>query len=205
MDIILKYFPGLTEHQIDLFRRLYPIYKEWNEKINVISRKDFDFFYERHVLHSLSIAKFIQFKPNTYILDVGTGGGFPGIPLSIIFPETNFLLVDSIGKKIKVVDAVVEHLALKNVRTQWTRAEELQEKFDFIITRAVAPLPDLWKWTGKLLEKKSIHGLHNGLIALKGGDIKEELQPFKGRYIEHKISAYFKEPYFEGKQIVYLS
>ena len=188
MDIILKYFPHLTETQIEQFRQLEPLYADWNAQINVISRKDFSEFYERHVLHSLGIAKFTRFANNTKILDVGTGGGFPGIPLAILFPEVQFHLVDSIGKKIKVVNGVVESLGLKNVRAEQIRAEQLQEKYDYVVSRAVTRLPDFVKWIRKNISKKQKNPLPNGVIYLKGGDLGEEIKPFGKRIFLLSIS-----------------
>lgn len=204
MQIISEYFPKLTELQKEQFVQLLPLYQDWNSKINVISRKDMDHFYEHHVLHSLGIAKVLQFKPNTKVLDVGTGGGFPGIPLAILFPEADFFLVDSIGKKIKVVSAVVEALGLKNVKAKQIRAEEIKEQFDFVISRAVTELPVFNNWMkGKFL-KKNINDLPNGILYLKGGDLTEELKPFKSKGSIYELKAYFQEDFFETKKVVYL-
>lgn len=194
MDIILKYFPSLNSTQQTQLQQLLPLYKEWNEKINVISRKDMDNFYERHVLHSLAIAKVIQFNKNETILDIGTGGGFPGIPLAILFPETKFILVDSIAKKIKVVEEVSQALQIKNVTAKIARAETVTDKIDFVVTRAVAKMDDLIFWSKNKHPKK--------IIALKGGDLKEELQGAKKNIKIIPIQDYFEEDFFETKKIV---
>jgi len=193
MEIIRKHFPNLTEIQVAQFSQLQSLYSDWNEKINVVSRKDIDNLDLRHVLHSLAIAKFINFIPGGEILDLGTGGGFPGIPLAILFPDTNFTLVDSRGKKISVVNAVVEALGLKNVKAIHGRAEELKGmKFDFVVTRAVAKLPQLMKWIHKLISLKQQHAIPNGLIALKGGNVKAEIKELgKKAYAEH-YKVYFE-------------
>src|SRR5690349_14641988 len=176
MDVILKYFSDFTPQQIEQFAALQPLYTEWNEKINVISRKDIQSLYENHVLHSLSIAAVADFKPGTQIIDIGTGGGFPGVPLAIFFPDVHFHLVDSIGKKLKVVEAVVEAAGIENITTQHTRAEDIKNrKFDFAVSRAVAPLKDLWRWAKPLLKKGDNAALSNGLICLKGGDLAQEI------------------------------
>jgi 16S rRNA (guanine527-N7)-methyltransferase len=205
LQIILKYFPNLTEQQQQQFSQLMPLYSEWNEKINVISRKDMDNFYERHVLHSLAIAKIILFQPSTQILDIGTGGGFPGIPLAIMFPKTHFHLVDSIGKKIKVVHEVVQSLHLKNVTASHARAESLKGQYDFVTARAVAPVSDLINWTKHLIKKDSFNALPNGWLFLKGGDLSEELNPYKQQTTIHLIQDFFSEDFFKGKAIVYIS
>jgi 16S rRNA (guanine527-N7)-methyltransferase len=194
IEILQKYFPELSSHQSDQYRQLLPLYAEWNEKINVISRKDMDNFYERHVLHSLSIAKAFHFLPGEKILDIGTGGGFPGIPLAIYFPETYFTLADSIAKKITVVDEVVKALQLKNVITRIVRAETISEEFDYIITRAVSKTSDLIFWSRNKHPKK--------IIALKGGDLKEELQTVKKNIRIIELSDFFEEAFFETKKIV---
>jgi 16S rRNA (guanine527-N7)-methyltransferase len=204
MQIIQEYFPNLSETQKEQFAQLLPLYQDWNSKINVISRKDMEQFYEHHVLHSLGIAKVIQFKSGTKVLDVGTGGGFPGIPLAILFPETDFFLVDSIGKKIKVVNAVAEAIGLKNVRAQQVRAEELKEQFDFVVSRAVTVLPEFQGWVKNKFLKKSFSNLPNGILYLKGGDLTEELTPFKGKVKTFELKDYFKEEFFETKKVVYL-
>ncbi|WP_297089495.1 16S rRNA (guanine(527)-N(7))-methyltransferase RsmG [uncultured Draconibacterium sp.] len=204
MDLILKYFPHLSEKQLEQFAKLEPLYADWNAKINVISRKDFSEFYERHVLHSLAIAKFIRFAENTRILDVGTGGGFPGIPLAIIFPEVQFHLVDSIGKKIKVVNGVSQSLGLKNVRAEQIRAEQLQGKYDYVVSRAVTRLPDFVTWIRKNIAKKQNNPLPNGVIYLKGGDLTEEIKPFGKKIFLQDLDEYFDEPFFETKKVLHL-
>ena len=203
-DLIFHYFPNLTANQKDQFSKLFDVYKKWNDQINVVSRKDFEFFYERHVLHSLGIAKIIRFQPETSVLDVGTGGGFPGIPLAIMFPETDFLLVDSIGKKIKVVNAVQEELGLMNVRAEHRRAEEVKEKFDFVISRAVTRMNEFLPWVQGKFKSKGRNGYPNGIFYLKGGDLTEELKEVK-QYMEViELSDFFKEPFFETKKVVYV-
>lgn len=206
MELILKYFPNLTSEQIHQFEQLLPLYRDWNQKINVISRKDIDNLYLHHVLHTLSIAKYIQFKQGTKILDLGTGGGFPGIPLAILFPEVSFQLVDSINKKLDVIRAISEEIGLKNVTTQHTRVEEIKGiKFDFVVTRAVAPMSKLIQWSRKHVSDKHKNIIPNGIIALKGGNLRAELKEIrKGEYYETiKILDYFKEPFFVEKHIVY--
>lgn len=205
MTIITKYFPQLSQKQIDLFEKLQPFYAEWNAQINVISRKDFSEFYERHVLHSLAIAKFIRFTPGTKILDVGTGGGFPGIPLAIFFPEVHFHLVDSIGKKIKVVNEAIKTLDLKNASAEQIRAEQLTEKYDFVVSRAVTRLPEFVQWVRKNISQKQKNAIPNGIIYLKGGDLNEEIKPFRKAVFIQDISEYFSEEFFETKKIVQLS
>lgn len=204
MDIILKYFPELSPVQIDRYRKLESLYQDWNNKINVLSRKDMDQLYERHVLHSLSIARFHSFADNTQILDVGTGGGFPGIPLAILFPDCKFTLVDSIGKKIKVVNGVIEALRLDNTIAQQARAETLPGKYHFVVSRAVTALPKFLPWIKHSFRKDQNGKLKNGIIALKGGDLTEELKPFnkKARIID--LNDYFEEEFFDTKKIVYL-
>ena len=203
MDLILNYFSGLTKSQMQQFRRLEALYNEWNAQINVISRKDIDELYLRHVLHSLGIAKVQAFKPGSKILDVGTGGGFPGIPLAIMFPETNFYLVDSIGKKIKVVQEVVDALGLKNVKAEHIRAEKVKGEFDFIISRAVTNMDDFVKWTRNKVAKKQNHELKNGILYLKGGDLTQELINFPNANI-YNLSDYFNEEFFETKKVVHI-
>lgn len=204
LDLIAHYFPELTETQRQQFEALKDLYEHWNAQINVISRKDTDQFYERHVLHSLGIAKVIQFKPGTRILDIGTGGGFPGIPLAILFPECDFLLVDSIGKKIKVVQEVSKALGLTNVRAQHERAEKIDEQFDFIVSRAVTAMPAFLTWTkGKFL-KKDNNAFKNGIFYLKGGDLSEEMAPVKKAIQYFKLSDYFTGEFFETKKVVYV-
>lgn len=203
VEILFKYFPDLTELQREQFRMLEFVYKDWNQKINVVSRKDIDELYLRHVLHSMGIIKVIRFLPGSRILDVGTGGGFPGIPLAIYFPEAEFTLMDAIGKKIKVVDEVVTALGLANVRTVHGRVEDLEDRFDFIVSRAVAAMPTFVRWVKGRILKKSRHDLKNGILYLKGGDLLEELAPFpKAR--EFALSDFFEEPFFETKKVVYL-
>ena len=204
MIIVSKYFPNLNSRQTELLNQLQPLYAEWNAQINVISRKDFPEFYERHVLHSLAIAKFIRFTPGTKILDVGTGGGFPGIPLAIIFPEVQFHLVDSIGKKIKVVNGVIKSLGLKNVTAKQIRAEQLTEKYDFVVSRAVTRLPEFVSWIRKNISQKQKNSVPNGILYLKGGDISEEIKPFERNICVQNLSEYFKEDFFETKKLVHL-
>ncbi len=206
MELILKYFPDLSQEQIEQFKALEGLYTDWNQKINVISRKDIDQLYLRHVLHSLVIAKYITFKPEAKILDLGTGGGFPGIPLAILFPEVKFTLIDGTKKKILVVKEVAEALGLTNVDAQQMRAEELKAKFDFVVTRAVAKLAKLLPWSRRLIDSKQQHAIPNGLIALKGGDIKSEIDELSNReYIETiAINDYFQEAVFEEKYVVYV-
>lgn len=204
MEIILKYFPQLTEEQKEQFAQLYDLYVDWNSKINVISRKDIENLYEHHVLHSLAIGKLISFRDDTKILDVGTGGGFPGIPLAILFPLCHFHLVDSIGKKVKVAAEIANAIGLKNVKTQHTRAQEIKDKYDFVVSRAVMPLPELVSIIKKNIAKEQKNILPNGLICLKGGDLQAEMKPFKKTAEEDNLSIYFEEPYFETKKIVYV-
>ncbi len=204
MELILKYFPNLTEDQRSQFEQLQELYVHWNAQINVISRKDTEDFYERHVLHSLGIAKIMEFADGSSVLDIGTGGGFPGIPLAILFPNVQFHLVDSIGKKIKVVTEVAAALGLTNVRATHARAEEIKEQFDFIVSRAVTAMPQFMPWTkGKFL-KQSINPLNNGILYLKGGDLTEELAPLKHPYIIHPLNEIFEEEFFETKAVVYV-
>ena len=204
MEIIKKYFPDLTEKQYEQFTLLKELYQEWNNKINVISRKDIDELYERHVLHSLAIAKIIQFKNNTSILDIGTGGGFPGIPLAIIFPKCNFHLVDSIGKKITVVNEISKSINLKNIKAEQARAEKLNYKYDFIVSRAVTSFPVFYNWVRNKINPTSTNNLKNGILYLKGGDLSEELQKFQSRIKSYNISLYFTESFFETKKVIYL-
>ena len=204
MDLILKYFPHLTENQKLQFKALYSLYMDWNEKINVISRKDIENLYEHHVLHSLAIASIIRFQPGTTILDVGTGGGFPGIPLAILFPESSFVLIDSIGKKIKVATEVSTAIGLKNITLKHLRVQEEKEKFDFVVSRAVMPLGELVKLVQKNISKKHKNALPNGLICLKGGELQHEILPYKNVAELFEVSDFFKEPYFETKKAVYV-
>jgi 16S rRNA (guanine527-N7)-methyltransferase len=203
-QLIQHYFPELTYTQNEQFAQLKALYVEWNAKINVISRKDIDELYLRHVLHSLAIAKFISFKPGTKILDIGTGGGFPGIPLAIFFPECEFVLCDSIAKKISVVQHVAEALQLKNVKTHVGRVENITGSFDFIVSRAVAPLQELIGWTSRKLAKKAQHEIPNGWICLKGGDLIEEASITRRKFEIIPIQKWFEDPFFETKRIVYV-
>ena len=203
MNLIKENFQGLTLQQIQQFSKLEELYKHWNAQINVISRKDIDALYLKHVLHSLGIAKVQPFLPGSKILDVGTGGGFPGIPLAIMFPESDFVLVDSIGKKIKVVEAVTEALGLKNVRAIHGRAEKVKGEFDFIVSRAVTHMDDFVKWTRKKVAKQQRHALKNGLLYLKGGILNEELKNFPKAKI-YDLTSYFEDPFFETKKVVHI-
>ncbi|WP_405562479.1 16S rRNA (guanine(527)-N(7))-methyltransferase RsmG [Polaribacter sp. Asnod6-C07] len=203
MEIIHKYFKDLSENQIKQFSKLQDLYEDWNLKINVVSRKDIDELYLRHVLHSLGIAKVMQFKPGAKVMDVGTGGGFPGIPLAILFPETQFHLVDSIGKKIKVVDEVVVGLGLENVKTTHGRVEEVKDTYDFIVSRAVAQMETFVRWNKGKIAKKQNHDLKNGILYLKGGDLSEELKLYTSATI-YDLPNYFDEPFFETKKVVHL-
>jgi 16S rRNA (guanine527-N7)-methyltransferase len=203
-EIITSYFPHLTTVQKDRFTALYALYSEWNDKINVISRKDIDNLYVNHVLHSLGIAKVTEFKPGATVLDVGTGGGFPGIPLAIMFPETQFHLVDSIGKKITVVNNVAKGLGLTNVKAEQIRAEQIKGEYDFIVSRAVTRLKEFYGWINKKTKKTSSHQLFNGILYLKGGDLDEELAELKRPHQLFNLSDYFKEEFFETKKVVYV-
>ena len=204
MDEILKYFPNLTEKQKNQYSALYELYVDWNSKINVISRKDIDNLYERHVLHSLGIAEFIKFKPNSAILDVGTGGGFPGIPLAILFPEVQFTLIDSIGKKIKVGTEVANAIGLKNFSFKHLRVQDEKGKFDFVVSRAVMPLDELVKLVKKNISPKQHNALPNGLICLKGGELQHEILPFKNIAETFELSELFEGEFFKTKKVVYL-
>lgn len=205
MEIILKYFPNLTEAQQQQFAALYDLYIDWNAKINVISRKDISNLYEHHVLHSLGIAKVIQFKPGTHIMDLGTGGGFPGIPLAILFPEVKFHLVDSIGKKVRVASEVANAIGLKNITFRHARAEEEKQTFDFVVSRAVMPLVDLLKIIRKNITTSQKNALPNGLICLKGGELSNETMPVKNKTVIHSLSDDFEEEFFDTKKVVYVS
>lgn len=204
VERIFNYFPGLTERQREQFVRLLPLYREWNAKINVISRKDIDNLYVNHVLHSLGIAKVVAFKPGADILDVGTGGGFPGIPLAILFPETRFHLVDSIGKKITVVRNVAEGLGLKNVRGEQVRAEQVKGEYDFIVSRAVTRMKEFYGWVHRKVRKDSRHELYNGILYLKGGDLDEELAELRRPYQIFDLAEFFTEEFFQTKKVVYI-
>lgn len=204
-ELLLRYFPELSAAQIAQYEALVPLYEEWNAKINVISRKDLDNFGERHVLHSLAIAKAISFKPGTEIIDLGTGGGFPGIPLAIFFPEVSFHLVDSIGKKITVVQAIAEALQLTNVKASHSRIEAIDEQVDFVVTRAVAPLPDLQMWTRGKFSQNQFHHLRNGILALKGGDLKAEMAATKKKVKVWELPQFYSEDWYkEEKKLVHL-
>ena len=206
MEIIQKYFPNLSDTQLKQLSLLGPLYQEWNQKINVVSRKDIDNIYDHHILHSLAIAKIISFKPKATILDLGTGGGLPGIPLAILFPDTKFVLVDGTGKKIRVVNEIIEALGLKNAKGFHMRAEDLKIKFDFVICRAVAKLDKLVAWSARLIKNQQVHSLPNGLITLKGGAVKEEIKELpKGEYTEvFPLSDFFEENYYDEKVAVYV-
>jgi len=203
MDEILKYFPDLTDLQIEQFQKLDFLYHDWNEKINVISRKDIDALYTKHILHSLGIAKIMKFEPGATVLDVGTGGGFPGIPLAILFPETRFYLIDVIAKKIKVVQGVVDALELKNVKAEQKRAELVKGDFDFIVSRAVTNMPDFVSWIKDKIKKQHKHTLKNGILYLKGGDLTEELAAFPKATL-YDLANIFEDEFFETKKVVHL-
>lgn len=205
MDIILKYFPNLSEIQKQQFSALYDLYTDWNSKINVISRKDITNLYEHHVLHSLGIAEVIRFRPESTVMDLGTGGGFPGIPLAILFPETRFHLVDSIGKKVKVATEIAKAIGLENVTTRHCRAEEEKQLFDFVVSRAVMPLTDLLKIVRKNIRKEQHNALPNGLICLKGGELDKEVMPVKHQTLIYDLKDYFDEEFFETKKVVYVT
>ena len=204
MDIILKYFPNLTERQREQFAALLPLYEEWNAQINVISRKDMEHFYEHHVLHSLAIAKVMPFAPMSEVLDVGTGGGFPGVPLAIMFPECQFKLIDGTGKKIRVANEVASAIGLKNCQAVHLRGEEEKEKFDFVVSRAVMPLPDLMKIVRKNISGKHHNALGNGVIVLKGGDVQAETHPFRRIAENYDIHRWFDEEWFKEKHLIYV-
>jgi 16S rRNA (guanine527-N7)-methyltransferase len=203
MEEILKHFPNLTDVQKEQFQQLDALYHDWNEKINVISRKDIDALYTKHVLHSLGIAKIQSFEPGTYVLDVGTGGGFPGIPLAVLFPETRFYLIDVIAKKIKVVQAVADALGLKNVKAEQIRAENVKGDFDFIVSRAVTNMPDFVSWVKTKIKKQHKHELKNGILYLKGGDLTEELKDFPKATL-YDLADFFEDEFFETKKVVHL-
>jgi 16S rRNA (guanine527-N7)-methyltransferase len=204
VERISHYFPSLSTLQVAQFSKLLNLYTIWNNQINVISRKDLDNFYERHVLHSLGIAKVYSFQPGTTVLDVGTGGGFPGIPLAILFPETNFVLVDSIGKKIKVVNEVATALGLTNVQAHHLRAEQVKGTFDFVISRAVTAMPVFVEWVKNKIKKgKASDGFSNGILYLKGGDLTEEFKGLSGKFKEYPLSNYFSEDFFETKKVIH--
>ena len=205
MELILKYFPDLTEEQKRQLAALYDLYTDWNSKINVISRKDIENLYEHHVLHSLGIAKVIRFKPGTKVMDLGTGGGFPGIPLAILFPEVQFHLVDSIGKKVRVATEIAGSIGLKNVTTRHARAEEEKQLFDFVVSRAVMPLTDLLKIIRKNISPKQQNALPNGLICLKGGELERETMPVKNKTTMWNLKEFFGEEFFETKKVVYVA
>ena len=205
MEILTKYFSDLTDQQMDQFGRLGTLYEEWNAQINVISRKDIEQLYERHVLHSLAIAKVIQFKPHTTVLDVGTGGGFPGIPLAILFPETSFMLIDSIGKKIKVVNEVASVLGLTNVTAEHVRVEEVKQKFDFVVSRAVTAFPRFVSMARTKVASQSNNDLPNGILYLKGGDFDEEIEPFRKQIQVYELQSFFQEEFFETKRLIHMS
>ena len=205
MELILKYFPDLTEEQKRQFAALYDLYTDWNSKINVISRKDIENLYEHHVLHSLGIAKVIRFKPGTKVMDLGTGGGFPGIPLAILFPEVQFHLVDSIGKKVRVATEIAGSIGLKNVTTRHARAEEEKQLFDFVVSRAVMPLTDLLKIIRKNISPKQQNALPNGLICLKGGELERETMPVKNKTTMWNLKEFFGGEFFETKKVVYVA
>lgn len=202
--LIKNYFPEISSEQEKQFSMLFTLYKEWNDKINVISRKDIDELYERHVLHSLGIAKVIQFSKGTSILDVGTGGGFPGIPLAILFPYCNFHLVDSIGKKIKVVNEIASALELKNIKATHSRVEQIDEKFDFIVSRAVTQFPEFVNWVRQKIKKEQKNNLPNGILYLKGGDLSEELKLYINKVKIYELKNYFQSQFFETKKVVYM-
>jgi 16S rRNA (guanine527-N7)-methyltransferase len=204
MVLIKKYFPGITPKQESQLAALSDLYTDWNSKINLISRKDIENLYEKHILHSLGIAKVVRFNEGSVLLDVGTGGGFPGIPLAILFPKVRFLLIDSIGKKVKVAEDIARQTGLDNVECLHERAEEEKRQFDFVVSRAVMPLPDLVRITRKNISREQRNALPNGFLCLKGGDLHAELQPFKKKVIEYELSDYFPEEFFKTKKVIYL-
>lgn len=204
IDNIIKYFPSLTKRQLEQYEAMLPLYEEWNAKINVISRRDMEHFYEHHVLHSLAIAKVICFSPMTEVLDLGTGGGFPGVPLAVMFPDCRFTLVDSIGKKIKVVSDVVSRLGLTNTKAIQARAEQMDGEFDFVVSRAVTTLGEFVPWVRGKISRAQYNPLRNGILYLKGGDLEQELHPFRHKVRTWDISDYFEEEYFDTKKVIYL-
>jgi 16S rRNA (guanine527-N7)-methyltransferase len=204
MDLIRKYFNELSDRQLEQYEALYPLYEDWNQKINVISRKDMENLYERHILHSLGIAKFLHFKPETSVMDIGTGGGLPGIPLAIYYPDCQFHLVDSIGKKLTVAREIADGIGLRNISTRHTRVEDEQGRFEFIVSRAVMPLGDLAKLIRKNVRKEQKNALPNGLICLKGGELAHETSPFRNIVVVSDLSDYFGEEFFKTKKVVYL-
>lgn len=203
-QLIQSYFPELTEKQLTQFDQLLELYEDWNSKINVISRKDMEQFYTRHVLHSLGIAKVISFQPGTKILDIGTGGGFPGIPLAILFPDTHFHLVDSIGKKITVVKDIAKTLKLPNVEAQQARAEQLVRKYDFVISRAVTRMANFYPWVKGKIKREDFNEFQNGILYLKGGEVDEEMEELDKSYVVYHLEDYFKEEFFETKKVIYM-
>lgn len=203
-ELITSYFPGLSPLQIGQLSRLQELYEDWNSKINVISRKDMDEFYVHHVLHSLAIAKVMEFQPGTKVLDIGTGGGFPGIPLAILFPDSQFHLVDSIGKKINVVKDVVKQLKLTNVEAQQARAEELVRKYDFVISRAVTRMANFYPWVKNKIRKEDFNEFQNGILYLKGGEVDEEMEELDKSYVVYHLDDYFKEDFFQTKKVIYI-
>lgn len=203
-SLVFQYFPDLSAAQSEQFEALGPLYREWNERINVISRKDIDNLYLNHVLHSLGIAKVISFLPGAEVLDVGTGGGFPGIPLAILFPETNFHLVDSIGKKITVVKEVSQAIGLRNVKAEQVRAEQIRHRYDFVVSRAVTQMKEFYGWVHNKFKRDSLHPMDNGILYLKGGDLDEELNQLRRPYQVYELPTFFKEDFFQTKKVVYI-
>ena len=204
MELIEKYFPQLSNVQKEQFAAMGPLYTEWNSRINLVSRKDIDNLYEHHILHSLAIARFVNFKPGTALMDVGTGGGFPGIPLAVMFPDCHFLLLDSIGKKLTAASAIAQSLGLKNVEFNHSRVEDEKRSFEFVLSRAVMPMPDLHRLCRKNIAKQQRNAIPNGLIALKGGELAEELRPFRQKAMVTDLSEYFQEEFFQTKRLIYL-